>query len=96
MKCSIPPDIHVSRFDRPDQSAQEDEERSWNDSIANGCLRWAGTSTPIEQTVDVYPSRALLPNACSADGFLDGAPVLPGFRLPVAEVFGWLVHRPKG
>ena len=24
------------------------------------------------------------------DGVLDGEPVLPGFRLPVAEVFGWL------
>jgi hypothetical protein len=32
----------------------------------------------------------------AADGALEGAPVLPGFRLPAAEVFGWLIYRRSG
>ena len=36
------------------------------------------------------PPRAGRPSGWPADGVLEGEPVLPGFRLPVAEVFGWL------
>lgn len=36
------------------------------------------------------------PERLPADGVLTGEPVLPGFRLPVEEVFGWLVRaRPQ-
>ncbi len=61
-------------------------------SIGNGCLLgWL--IDPIRKQVTVYrpnqPGERLL-----ADGVLDGEPVLPGYRLPLAQLFGWLKRRP--
>ncbi|WP_435007579.1 Uma2 family endonuclease [Tundrisphaera lichenicola] len=81
-----PPDIHIE-IRSPGQSLKKTVERLEH-SVANGCpLGWL--VDPILKTIDVYrrePPPERLPN----EGFLDGAPVLPGFRLPVAEVFRWL------
>ncbi len=85
-ECFIPPDIHIE-IRSPDQSPKKTKE-NLEHSIANGCpLGWY--IDPERRTIDVY-RPGLPPERLSADGFLDGAPVLPGFRLPVAEVFGWL------
>jgi len=36
------------------------------------------------------------PDRLAADGVLEGDSVLPGYRLPVGELFGWLVYRLPG
>ena len=47
---------------------------------------------PERETIDVFrPGRPV--ERMAPDGVLDGEPVLPGFRLGVAEVFGWLELR---
>jgi Uma2 family endonuclease len=85
-ECFIPPDIHIE-IRSPDQSPKKTREKLEH-SIANGCpLGWY--IDPERRTIDVYrPGQP--PERLAADGSLDGAPVLPGFRLPAAEVFGWL------
>jgi Uma2 family endonuclease len=62
--------------------------------VAHGCpLGWL--IHPERKYVDVYrPGRPV--GRLAADGVLEGEPVLPGFRLPVAEVFGWLIYRRPG
>ena len=55
-------------------------------------LRISAATPSSGKTIDVY--RPGQPPVClAADGVLEGEPVLPGFRLPVAEVFGWLIYR---
>ena len=49
----------------------------------------------IDATVSVYRLGRCV-KRLPVDGELKGAPVLPAFRLPVAELFGWLIaRRPK-
>ncbi len=86
-----PPNIHVEIVS-PDQSARKCREKLVF-STANGCpLGWL--IDPIRRTVHVFrPGERA--KQVPADGFLDGSPVLPGYRLPVAELFDWLkVRRP--
>ena len=84
-----PPDIHVEIVS-PDQSVRKCREKLVF-STANGCpLGWL--IDPKRRTVHVYrPGRR--PERLPADGVLEGDPVLPGYRLPVAELFGWLKRR---
>ena len=57
-------------------------------ATSHGCpLGWL--IHPQSKTIDVYrPGQS--PERLAHDDVLDAEPVLPGFRLPVAEVFGWL------
>jgi Uma2 family endonuclease len=84
------PGIHVEILS-PDQSAAESIE-TLSFSARHGCrLGWL--IDPERKTIRVRrPGRKL--RQLPADGVLEGEPVLPGFRLPVAELFGWL--RPRG
>lgn len=85
----VPPDLHVE-IRSSDQGVRKTKDKLVH-SVANGCpLGWY--IDPYRRTVDEYrtgqPPRKLTEN-----DVLDGAPVLPGFLLPVADVFGWLVYR---
>ncbi|MBX6312105.1 MAG: Uma2 family endonuclease [Isosphaeraceae bacterium] len=85
-----PPDLHVEIVS-PDQSIAQNRRRLAH-SLAHGCaLGWL--IDPERRVIEVHrPGQA--PERLPADGTLSGEPVLPGFRLGVAEVFGWLV-RPR-
>jgi Uma2 family endonuclease len=84
-----PPDIHVEIIS-PDQSVRKCREKLVF-STANGCpLGWLIDPSP--KTVSVY-RPGLGPERLAADGVLDGDPVLVGYRVPVATVFGWLKLR---
>jgi Uma2 family endonuclease len=87
-----PPDIHIEIVS-PDQSVRKCREKLVF-STAKGCpLGWL--IDPIRKTVHVYrPGQRAKP--VPADGVLEGDPVLPGYRLPVAELFGWLKLRRPG
>ena len=84
-----PPDLHIEIVS-PDQSVRKYREKLAF-SRANGCpLGWL--IDPIRRTVQVYrPGRR--PQRLPHDGVLEGDPVLPGYRLPVAELFAWLKVR---
>jgi Uma2 family endonuclease len=85
-----PPDIHVEIVS-PDQSIRKCREKLLF-SIANGCpLGWL--VDPGRKTVDVYRPESPR-ERLSADGNLKGNPVLPGYRLPLSKLFGWL-RRPQ-
>jgi len=87
-----PPDIHIEIVS-PDQSVRKCREKLVF-STANGCpLGWL--IDPSRRTVSVYrPGRRA--ERLAADGALQGDPVLVGYRLPVAELFGWLKLRRRG
>jgi Uma2 family endonuclease len=86
----IPPDIHIEVIS-PKQSLREANEKLIH-ATAHGCpLGWL--IHPEKLTVDVYRPGAA-PERLPDDGALTGEPVLPGYRLPVAELFGWLRRRP--
>ena len=82
----IPPDLHVEIIS-PKQGVTEADEKLRH-STNHGCvLGWL--VHPYRKTIEVYrPGSA--PVRLGLDGLLEGDPVLPGFRLPVAEVFEWL------
>jgi Uma2 family endonuclease len=82
----IPPDLHVE-ITSPDQSVRDPED-NLTFSMAHGCpLGWL--IHPYKKTVTVYrPDRE--PETLGLEGTLDGADVLPGFQLAVADLFGWL------
>ena len=84
-----PPDLHIEIVS-PDQSVRKCQEKLAF-SRANGCpLGWL--IDPIRRTVQVYrPGRR--PQRLPDDGGLEGDPILPGYRLPVAELFAWLKVR---
>jgi len=84
-----PPDIHVEIIS-PEQSVKKSREKLAH-ATAHGCpLGWL--VHPEKKTLDVIrPGQPAVRMA--ADGILEGEPVLSGFRLPVAEVFGWLKLR---
>jgi Uma2 family endonuclease len=82
----IPPDIHVE-ITSPDRDMERSRERLTH-STSNGCaMGWH--INPYAMTIDVFlPNRP--PERLPACGVFVGDPVLPGFRLPVGEVFDWL------
>jgi Uma2 family endonuclease len=85
----IPPDIHVE-IRSPRQSIKKSKEKIQH-SVDHGCpLGWF--LDPDRQTIDVFRPR-VPPERLPDDGFLDASPILPGFRVAVAEVFGWLIYR---
>jgi Uma2 family endonuclease len=86
-EISRAPDIHIEIIS-PDRRVKKSRDKLAH-STSHGCaLGWL--IHPYRETIDVYrpgqPAERMSP-----DGVLEGEPVLPGFRLPVAEVFGWLV-----
>lgn len=84
-----PPDIHLEIVP-PDPSAKKCREKIVF-SVFQGCpLGWL--IDPIRKTVQVH-RLGLPPEDLPADGVLVGDPVLPGYRLAVAELFGWLKAR---
>jgi Uma2 family endonuclease len=86
---SRPPDIHIEIVS-PDQGVGKCREKLVF-SARHGCrLGWL--IDPERETVHVFrPGRPA--KRLPANGVLDGTPVLPGFRLPVAELFSWLKPR---
>jgi Uma2 family endonuclease len=84
-----PPDIHVEIVS-PDQSVKKSRSKLEH-STGNGCpLGWL--IHPERKWIEVYrPGQP--PVRLAPDGALTGEPVLPGFRVAVAEVFGWLIPR---
>jgi Uma2 family endonuclease len=84
-----PPDIHVEIVS-PDQSVRKCREKLVF-STASGCpLGWL--IDPTRRTVSVYrPGHRV--ERLSLNGELNGDPVLVGYRLPVAVLFGWLKLR---
>jgi len=88
----IPPDIHIEIIS-PDRHEKKSREKLAHSTANGSALGWL--IHPYRATIHVYrPGRE--PELLPHDGVLEGEPVLPGFRLPVAEVFGWLVHRRPG
>ncbi len=82
----LPPDIHVEIIS-PEQAVRTSHEKLVH-STSHGCpLGWL--IHPYRETVDVY--RPGTPTEKRGPGdVLEGDPVLPGYVLPVAELFGWL------
>jgi Uma2 family endonuclease len=87
-----PPDLDIE-IASPDQPVKKNRDKLVF-STSNGCpMGWL--IDPERRTVEVYRqgrSRQRLPG----DGVIEGDPVLPGYRLPVAELFGWLRSRGPG
>lgn len=84
-----PPDIHVE-IASPDQPAKRNRDRL-QFSTANGCpLGWL--IDPERKTVEIFRSGGSR-EWLTEDGVLEGAPVLPGYRLPLTELFDWLKVR---
>jgi Uma2 family endonuclease len=82
-----PPDIHVEIIS-PDQGMKRCQAKL-SHSTSNGCsLGWL--IHPDRKTIDVYRPGCVA-ERLPVDGVLEGDPVLPGFRLPATEVFGWLI-----
>jgi Uma2 family endonuclease len=81
-----PPDIHVEIIS-PEQSLKKARAKLTHSTSNGSSLGWL--IHPDRETIDVYrPGQPA--ERMTSDGVLEGEPVLPGFRLPVAEVFGWL------
>jgi Uma2 family endonuclease len=78
--------LHVEVIS-PRQSLKKAREKLKH-STSHGCaLGWL--IDPDEETIYVdRPGRRAV--RTRSDGVLEGEPVLPGFRLPVAQVFRWL------
>lgn len=91
-RVDFPPDIHVE-IASPGQNLKICREKLAH-STSNGCSLGLFID-PDVKTIEVYrPDHAFEPLA--DDGAIQGDPVLPGFRLPVSEVFGWLqIRRPS-
>ncbi len=84
-----PPDIHIEIVS-PDQSVRKCREKLIF-STTNGCLLgWL--IDPELRTVQVFRAGQP-PTQVTADGVLEGEPVLLGYRLPVSELFGWLKRK---
>jgi Uma2 family endonuclease len=84
-----PPDLHVEIIS-PKQGVRKARGKLRH-STSHGCaLGWL--IDPETKTIDVFhPGRRA--ERMAPDGVLEGEPVLPGFRLGVSEVFGWLELR---
>jgi Uma2 family endonuclease len=84
-----PPDIYIEIVS-PDQGVRKCREKLVF-SRGNGCrLGWL--IDPERENVHVFrPGRPA--KRLPANGVLEGAPVLPGYRLAAAELFSWLKPR---
>jgi Uma2 family endonuclease len=83
---SRPPDLHVEIIS-PDQTVKKSQGKLIHSTSHGTQLGWL--IHPYKRTIDVYrPGRPA--ERVAPEGVLEGEPVLPGFRLPAAEVFGWL------
>ncbi len=81
-----PPDIHVEIIS-PEQPVRTSHEKLVH-STSYGCsLGWL--IHPYRKSVDVYRPGQPIEKRGPAD-VLEGDPILPGYLLPVAELFGWL------
>lgn len=88
----IPPDIHVEIIS-PDQSVAKSHMKLLH-STANGCDLGV-LIHPEKKTIEIYrPGRTI--GRLAPEGAIDFEPVLPGLRVTVAEVFGWLVYQKRG
>lgn len=88
----VPPDIHIEIIS-PRQGVADAQEKLAH-SVAHGCaLGWL--VHPYRRTIDEF-RPGLAPRRLADGADLDGAPVLPGFRLPVADVWGWMRRPPRG
>ncbi len=82
----FPPDLHVEVIS-PEQSVRTSHEKLVH-ATSRGCaLGWL--IHPYRETVDVYRPGTPIDKRGVGD-VLEGEPVLPGYVLPVAELFGWL------
>jgi Uma2 family endonuclease len=82
----LPPDIHVESIS-PDQSAKKAREKLLFSTV-HGCpLGWL--IDPERKTMEVYRPGSP-PHRLAAHDILQGDPILPGYRLAVPEVFGWM------
>ena len=81
-----PPDIHIE-IGSPDQARSRNRERL-RFATTHGCpLGWF--IDPERRGVEVFrPGQGVI--YLADDGVLEGDPILPGYRLPVAALFGWL------
>jgi Uma2 family endonuclease len=87
-----PPDIHIEIVS-PDRPVGKCREKLVFSTV-NGCpLGWL--IDPGRGSVSIFrPGRRAV--RLSADGAFEGDPGLLGYRLPIAELFGWLtVRRPN-
>jgi len=77
-----PPDLAVEVLSPSDRTGEVDEKiRAW---LGGKAEVWA--VDPELETVTVYRSRTEI-KAFGKDSVLDGGPLLPEFRLPIAEIF---------
>jgi Uma2 family endonuclease len=81
-----PPDLHIEIVS-PDQPLKKTRAKLAH-AVGHGCpLGWLFHLD--QHWIEVCrPDRP--PERLPDDGALEGEPILPGFRLPVVEVFGWL------
>ncbi|MDR3632542.1 MAG: Uma2 family endonuclease [Isosphaeraceae bacterium] len=84
-----PPDLHVAIIS-PEQSVRNATYKLIH-STAHGC-QLGLLVHPQRKTIDVF-GPGMPPERLLSGGVIFGEPILPGFRLPVTEVFGWL--RPR-
>jgi len=88
-RVDYPPDIHVEIVS-PGQSLKVCREKLLH-SASHGCSLGLFID-PERKFVEVYRPGVEV-EQLPADGAILGDPVLPGFRLEVSEVFGWLKRR---
>lgn len=88
-RVDYPPDIHVEIIS-PGQSQKVCREKLVH-STSHGCSLGLLVD-PEEKFIEIYRPGAT-GEKLAPDGAILGDPVLPGFRLEVAEVFGWLRRR---
>lgn len=85
----IPPDLHIEIL-CPDEGSERADEKLRHSTSHGGSIGWLVHL--YRRSIRVYrPGQA--PIDLPPDGVLEAEPVLPGFRLTVAEVFGWLTRR---
>lgn len=88
-RVDYPPDIHVEIVS-PGQSLKVCREKLVH-STSHGCSLGLFID-PERKSIEVYRTGIEV-EQLPADGVILGDPVLPGFRLEVSEVFGWLQRR---
>jgi Uma2 family endonuclease len=85
----VAPDIHIEIIS-PKQGVADAADKIAHSLAHGGALGWL--VHPYRRTIDEY-RPGLPPRRLAEDEALDGHPVLPGFRLPVADVWDWMKRR---